>query len=89
MTSPRAAGLLGEIARDDPLGFLGTDATSVVNAAYRFCRHEPGVDVVLTGTGNRRHLEENVRHIQDAPLPDAALAKLAALFGGIDSVSGN
>src|SRR6266581_271084 len=38
----------------DPLGFLvhAGGATSVIDAAYRFVRHEPGVDVVLFGTGD-------------------------------------
>ena len=41
---------------DDPLGFLVHEggAASVVEAAYRFARHEPGCHVVLTGTGQRR-----------------------------------
>ena len=58
---------------DDPLGFLVHEggAASVVEAAYRFARHEPGCHVVLTGTGSVEHLEENVRSINAPPLPDA------------------
>src|SRR5918994_5783668 len=49
-------------------------------AAYRFCRHEPGVDVVLTGTGNREHLKSNVESILKPPLPKRVLEKLNELF---------
>ena len=76
---------------DDPLGFLlkETDASTLPEAAYRFCRHERGVDVVLTGTGNADHLKENIAAILKAPLPQASLEKLARLFGGLDHLTGN
>ncbi|HVK05984.1 MAG TPA: aldo/keto reductase [Armatimonadaceae bacterium] len=78
---------------DDPLGFLVRDdpeaAKSLTEAAYRFCRHEPGIHVVLSGTGSPAHLEENAAALLRPPLPDADRARLAALFGGVDSVSGN
>ncbi|MGH6737562.1 MAG: aldo/keto reductase, partial [Bradyrhizobium sp.] len=47
---------LGET--DDPLGFLVHEcgAAGMIEAAYRFARHEPGVDVVLFGTGDAAHL---------------------------------
>ncbi len=68
-----------------PLGFLG----DVRDAAYRFCLHEPGADVVLTGTGSVEHLEQNVRSLSAGPLPPEHQERLAALFGHVDSVSGN
>ena len=70
---------------DGPLAFLG----DVVNAGYRFCRHEPGVDVVLFGTGNVEHLEANLKSINDPPLPAEHLDRLEKLFGRINHVSGN
>jgi len=75
----------------DPLGFLTeeSDAAGLVEAAYRFCRHEPGADIVLTGTGSVEHLKENVKAIQGGVLPPPSLARLRAIFGGVDSVSGN
>ena len=47
---------------DDPLGFLvhPGGATTLTDAAYRFVRHEPGVDVVLFGTGDPGHLRTNI-----------------------------
>jgi L-galactose dehydrogenase len=75
----------------DPLGFLTADgaAGSLVEAAYRYARHEPGCHVVLTGTGSVEHLEQNLGWIAGPPLPDHHLERLAATFGSIDSVSGN
>jgi L-galactose dehydrogenase len=79
------------VDRADPLGFLvhGGGASSVVDAAYRYVRHEPGCDVVLTGTGSIEHLEENVRSICAPPLPDADLQRVRTLFGHLDHLSGN
>jgi aryl-alcohol dehydrogenase-like predicted oxidoreductase len=74
---------------EDPLGFLKEDTDGIVDAAYRFCRHEPGIDVVLTGTGNIEHLKQNVASINRGPLPPKMLARLEELFGQVDSVSGN
>ena len=73
------------------LGFLTEDgcAGSMTEAAYRFCVHEPGADVVLTGTGDEGHLEANIAATLEPPLPDEALERLEALFGEVDSVTGN
>jgi aryl-alcohol dehydrogenase-like predicted oxidoreductase len=81
----------GEVDAADPLGFLRDHAGigSVVEAAYRFCRHEPGAQVILTGTGDVAHLEANLAVVQAPALPADALARLTRLFGKVDSVSGN
>jgi L-galactose dehydrogenase len=92
------AGLLhdGQLApelvdQDDPLGFLlgPGGAGSLPEAAYRFARHEPGCHVVLTGTGSVDHLSQNVASINGPPLPPDALARLEALFGHVDTVTGD
>lgn len=85
-------GLLGaDLDPHDPLGFLVREgcARSVTEAAYRFCRHEPGADVILTGTGNVDHLEGNVRALNGPPLPGEDAERLRRAFAGIDSVSAN
>jgi aryl-alcohol dehydrogenase-like predicted oxidoreductase len=64
-------------------------AHSLVDLAYRFCRHEPGVHEVLTGTGSIDHLRANVQSISDPPLPESTLAELVELFGQVDCLSGN
>ena len=76
---------------EDPLSFLVREggATSVVEAAYRFARHEPGCHVILTGTGNVAHLEQNVASINKGTLPDEHLQRLEELFGQLDDLSGN
>lgn len=81
-----------DVHPDDPLGFLvhaDGGAQSVVEAAYRFTRHEPGTTVVLSGTGKIEHLEANVAAINAPPLPQPDLDRLVALFGTIDFLSGN
>ena len=60
-----------------------------MEAAYRFCRYEPGAQVVLTGTGDPEHLRDNVESILDSKLPRDVLERLGAMFGKVDSVSGN
>jgi aryl-alcohol dehydrogenase-like predicted oxidoreductase len=53
-------------------------ATNLSELAYRFCRHQPGVDVVLTGTGDPDHLRENVKAALSPPLPPSVLERLEA-----------
>lgn len=72
----------------DPLGFLVHEggAQSLTDAAYRFARHEPGIDVVLFGTGNSAHLKANIDSILRPPLPAADVQKLYDLFGKLVGV---
>jgi aryl-alcohol dehydrogenase-like predicted oxidoreductase len=72
----------------DPLGFLihPDGAGSLAEAAYRFVRHEPGVDVVLFGTGDPDHMRANIDSILSPPLPEADRRQLAALFGHLVGV---
>jgi L-galactose dehydrogenase len=78
----------GELDPRDPLGWLRESASSIPEAAYRFCRMEPGLDVILSGTGNMRHLEENIESVLRPPLPAEIHQRLVELFAGVDSVSG-
>jgi aryl-alcohol dehydrogenase-like predicted oxidoreductase len=75
---------------NDPLKFLTRDgvAGSVTEAAYRFCRDEPGMHVVLSGTGNVEHLEANAGALSASPLPEAIRLRLMNMFQGVDNVSG-
>jgi L-galactose dehydrogenase len=79
-----------EIDVRDPLGFVtgAGGAMSVPDAAYRFCRDEPGTDVVLVGTGNPEHLRENVASFARPPLPEETVRRLRRVFRRVDSVSG-
>lgn len=75
----------------DPLGFLLTEgqASSVPDAAYRFCRWEPGMDVILSGTSSVEHLRENAASLARPALPAEVVARLQTLFEKVDTVSGN
>jgi aryl-alcohol dehydrogenase-like predicted oxidoreductase len=72
----------------DPLGFLLSEggAESITDAAYRYARHTQGVDVVLFGTGNKAHVEDNVASILRPPLPAAVIERLHAAFGHLTGV---
>jgi aryl-alcohol dehydrogenase-like predicted oxidoreductase len=76
-----AAGELPEwLAKtSDPFGFLihAGGASTIPDAAYRFVRHEPGVDVVLFGTGNPEHLRTNIASILKPPLLEPDRQQLA------------
>jgi aryl-alcohol dehydrogenase-like predicted oxidoreductase len=71
-----------------PLGFLlhEAGARTIPEAAYRFVRHEPGVDVVLFGTGDPDHLRANIASILAPPLPAADRQTLTKLFGDLVGV---
>ncbi len=81
----------GACDAEDPLGFLTQEgkAATLPEAAYRYCRHEPGMHAVLTGTGNADHLKANVTSLLKPPLTQADFQRLEAIFGRVDSVSGN
>jgi aryl-alcohol dehydrogenase-like predicted oxidoreductase len=72
----------------NPLGFLVHErgAASIIEAAYRFVRHEPGVDVVLFGTGEPEHLRANIASLLAPPLPTADRLTLTKLFGHLSGV---
>ena len=63
-------------------------AADLQDAAYRYCRHTPGVDVVLAGTGSRKHLQNNIASMLRPPLDASTRDRLERLFGAVDTVSG-
>jgi aryl-alcohol dehydrogenase-like predicted oxidoreductase len=75
-------------ANSNPLGFLIHDggAHSLIDAAYRFARHEPGIDVVLFGTSKIEHLRANIASILRPPLPQEDTQKLYDMFGHLVGV---
>lgn len=79
-----------KIDRSNPLGFLIQEggAANLVDAAYRFCRYEPGTHVILSGTGNLDHMKANLESILKPSLPENDLAKLKSIFKNVDSISG-
>ena len=79
-----------DIDWENPLGFVleESDAKTLTDAAYRFCSHELGVHVVLSGTGNPTHLRENIASLERPPLPESVLEKLRTIFRSAISVTG-
>jgi L-galactose dehydrogenase len=75
----------------NPLDFLIHDggATNMIDAAYRFCRYEPGIHIVLSGTGNINHLKANIGSFYRPPLQQEDVSKLKFIFRNVDSVLGN
>lgn len=74
--------------KKQPLDFLLQDggAQSIIEAAYRYARHEPGAHVTLFGTGNPDHIEPNVRAILQPPLRENDRKKIVELFGNLENV---
>ena len=72
----------------NPLNFLlqNGGAASVIDAAYRYVRHEPGAEVVLFGTGDPMHLEKNVKSILAPPLSRAMLERIGLDFAHLEGV---
>jgi L-galactose dehydrogenase len=86
----------GLLARDacnpeEPLDFLIGDgkASTIVDAAYRYCRYEPGAHVVLSGTGSMEHLKANIESLTKPPLPESGTARLREIFARVDCITGN
>jgi L-galactose dehydrogenase len=79
-----------EIDLNDPLGFVITEggAANIIDAAYRFCRDEPGMHVILCGTGSVEHMRANLESIERPPLPEAVTNRLKFIFRKVDAVSG-
>jgi aryl-alcohol dehydrogenase-like predicted oxidoreductase len=79
-----------DIDLSNPLNFLvhSGGAVNLVDAAYRFCRYEPGPHVILSGTGNSEHLKANIESFSRPPLPKEEVEKLKKIFKKVDSVSG-
>jgi aryl-alcohol dehydrogenase-like predicted oxidoreductase len=75
-------------ASPDPLGVLVHEggASSIIDAAYRFVRDEPGVDVVLFGTSDPHHLREDIASLTKPPLPASDRQQIVTLFSHLVGV---
>ena len=66
-----------DTARAHELSRVAEEAgISLSELAYRYCRHQAEIDVVLTGTGDPAHLRQNITAALAPPLPDYVLAEL-------------
>lgn len=57
-----------------------TGAASLSDLAYRYCRHQPGMGIVLTGTGDPGHLRQNIAAALAPPLTPSAIAEIRRTF---------
>jgi aryl-alcohol dehydrogenase-like predicted oxidoreductase len=72
-------GLLDGPATDDLVSLAREAGVSgLAELAYRYCRHQPGISVVLTGTGDPAHLRQNIAAANAPPLPQSVLDRLRA-----------
>ncbi|WP_437585387.1 aldo/keto reductase [Sorangium sp. So ce1000] len=67
----------------------GEGVPSLPDAAYRFCRDEPGAHVILSGTSSVAHLLENARSLEAPPLSARTRERLIEAFAQVDDVSGH
>jgi L-galactose dehydrogenase len=79
-----------DIDPERPLTFLLAPevAQSLSEAAYRFCRHTPGLDSVIVGTGKQAHLIDNLAALDGPPLPQEVQRQLAHVFRNVRSETG-
>lgn len=80
-----------DIDLDEGLRYLVDNgyASSIMEAAYRFCNYTDGINVTLFGTSSPEHLKENLDSFTLPPLPSEALEWIEKVFGRVDSVSGH
>ena len=85
-----ARGQLDKRTAEAGLDFLlhADGAHSLPDAAYRFVRDEPGAHVVLSGTGSRAHLLENLASLEAPALPARDRERLLTLFEGVADITG-
>lgn len=79
-----------DIDMENPLAFLIDEAAgvSMSDAAYRFCRDEPGTHVILSGTSNPDHLRANIAAFNRPPLPPESVQRLKTIFRNVKSITG-
>ncbi|MEO0755251.1 MAG: aldo/keto reductase [Cyanobacteria bacterium J06648_16] len=62
---------------------------SVPDLAYRYCRHQSGIDGVMFGTGSLKHLHQNIASLLRPPLPDDITGSLDQIFSPVLTFTGN
>lgn len=80
-----------EVAGPDPLAWIveSGEASSVIEAAYRYAAYTDGVTVVMNGANEIELLEQNVDSVLKGPLSEHTRDRLAKIFGRVAEAIGN
>ena len=72
----------------EPLEFIlkNSGAQNIIDACYRYVRHQKGIDTVLFGTGNINHLKKNIRSIVNLKLSNVCINKINKYFSHLKGV---
>ena len=72
----------------EPLEYFLKDsgANNIIDACYRYVRHQKGIDTVLFGTGDIDHLKKNIRSIVNSKLSDECINKFNQYFSHLKGV---
>ena len=72
----------------EPLEYFLKDsgANNIIDACYRYVRHQKGIDTVLFGTGDIDHLKKNIRSIVNSKLSDECIYKFNQYFSHLKGV---
>ena len=71
-----------------PLEYILKDsgANNIIDACYRYARHQQGIDTVLFGTGNIDHLKKNIKSILNKKLSEECINKINQYFSHLKGV---
>ena len=72
----------------EPLEYFLKDSSAhnIIDACYRYVRHQKGIDTVLFGTGDIDHLKKNIRSIVNSKLSDECINKFNQYFSHLKGV---
>ena len=72
----------------EPLEYFLKDsgAHNIIDACYRYVRHQKGIDTVLFGTGDIDHLKKNIRSIVNSKLSDECINRFNQYFSHLKGV---
>ena len=72
----------------EPLEYIlkNSGTNNIIDACYRYVRHQQGIDTVLFGTGNIDHLKKNINSILSLKLSDECINKINQYFSHLKGV---
>ncbi|MGD1901410.1 MAG: aldo/keto reductase [Geitlerinemataceae cyanobacterium] len=86
----RDGAIAPDVTSEQVLALLDrADVRSLTDLAYRYCRHQPGIDTVMFGTGCFDHLHQNIASLLRPALPEEVVAYLDRAFAAVDAFTGN